>query len=116
MNARSLLLVTPFFLAACGPRAVFAPFGQPMPTRPKPVSAVTIHGMGARPACDYVVVGIITGKANSRDYGDVGLALNAVRDEAAARGLDGVIDMKCADPGTVGYENGTCAGQAYYCR
>lgn len=59
-----------------------------------------------RPKRPYESVGTI----ESARY-QAGEGIDAIRNEAAMRGLDGVFDVYCAPPGTVGW--GNCSGTAF---
>lgn len=59
-----------------------------------------------QPRKPYQAVGTI----ESVGYG-VGEGINAIRDAAAEHGLDGVFNVYCAPPGTVGW--GNCSGTAF---
>jgi hypothetical protein len=105
-------------LFACsGGYATYAPMKSVPARPPKNPDSVVLLGLGERPACDYVVAGIVEGKGGDvRWNAGVDVAAKHIKQTVAEQGLDGVIDMRCAMPGTVDYERGTCAGQAYFCR
>ena len=67
------------------------------------------------PKCHYRVVGLYeAGSALANDYGSPA-ELEPLRADAAKRGFDGVVGVRCAAPGTVGSANGRCTGKGYVC-
>ncbi len=74
------------------------------PTDPQRIEIV----LSARPARAYQAVGFI---ATRNFNGDVAKSLESMRQKAANVGLDGVANVICAPPGTVG--NGDCSGEGF---
>jgi hypothetical protein len=84
-----------------------------VPSRPaKSPDAVDIVFKPDEPKCKYRIVGEYDVKAF---HSDTAGGKRLIREDAASRGFDGIMNMECGAPGTVGEANGACSGRAYLC-
>lgn len=117
---RNVVLCAATLLVACSPKGVtYSPLVPIGDRSPKATTSVELHLEGeAPPSCTVKSVGLLHGQGRLRDsiYScSQAETLDLIRAEAARLGVDGVWKLACAAPGLVGYDNCSCAGQAYVC-
>ncbi len=95
------------FVAMTGCAGVsYTPTSSEQPRSPKNPASIEIV-LANKPTRPYVIVGYI----GTHAYESVAKSLAALRTESARVGLDGVSEVVCAPPGTVGQSN--CAGNGF---
>jgi hypothetical protein len=105
------LLIGPLALTACASTASFHATNPDYKRSQRPPAEIRLYTEGRIPPKKSIDVGVIVSlcRGIGCDMGQkVDEVLEAMREEASRRGLDGVRAIHCAPPGTVGA--GTCQG------
>lgn len=97
-------------VGGCGTEVSFVATADAPSRTPRPSEAVAIVYPPEEPPCSYRVVGSYTATSAHASFDG---PRQALRDQAAAMGFDGVI-MTCGNPGTV--RRTQCEARAYVCR
>ncbi len=82
----------------------YVPSGNVAARPPKAKSELRLFFDLDEPNCKYDVVGFYQARTD----------IDPMAIDAAERGVDGLVNIKCAPPGTVGA--GACSAKAYVCR
>lgn len=105
-----VLAALAFCAGGCGPEVSFVATAEAPSLTARSSQDVTIVYPPEEPPCSYRVVGNYTATSALASFDG---PRRALRDQAAARGFDGVI-MTCGNPGTV--RRTECEARAYVCR
>jgi hypothetical protein len=100
---RSVSVAMVLFVAGCTSSRFVATNAAPHPMKARPVAEVAVYTTTA-PEKAYVEVGIVTAKANTNPPVGRDELIQSVREEAAARGCDGLI----LGSGSTLFAEGTC--------
>lgn len=112
MNKLLLLIALPFM--GCGYSVTFAQTTPVANLTPKDPNQIELLLEPAQPKCPFTTTGLFTAKYNNIQHDTTG-TLEALREDAAKRGFDGVYEVSCAAPGTVGSQVATCRGKGFVC-
>lgn len=115
-NDPRLLLACVWLLAGCGASVSYAEL-KPAPARaPRPFSAVPIYNEGEEPPCVFDVAGTLAVQSEWRLGSSRAESLKLLRERAGTMGADGLGNLRCANPGEVGYDGNACNADVIFCR
>ena len=102
-------------VVACGTTTYvrFTPSGAEGQRAAKRPDSVQLVFDPDEPRCKYHIVGEYD--VSSDGYAEPEVTKTKMREDAARRGLDGIMSLACAKPGTVGYDRAACAGKGFVC-
>jgi hypothetical protein len=100
---------------ACAPYLSFVPSGETPQRAAKAKDDVDVYFDLDEPKCMYIVVGAYDAEASFGTDTRIEAQIDNMREDAAQRGFDGLVAVRCAAPGTVGSESGHCTAKGYVC-
>jgi hypothetical protein len=112
---RSSTLALGLVLASGCAQLLFTPSGTPLSLVSKDPNAVVLYFSPSQPKCAFDVVGLYEYRTpGGQSFAIDKQSIDKLKSDAAGRGFDGLMEVRCAPPGTVG--QGTCTAKAFVCR
>lgn len=103
-----------FALTGCGRGLKFSPLNVPANLAPRTPAQVEVFMPPQGPRCQFTNTGIYR-YSGYTVFNSEGGSIAAMREDAARRGFDGLYDLYCAAPGTVGGDISACSAKSFVC-